>query len=547
MALIKIKDLNFTYPLTQFKALRGINLEVESGEFLLLCGPSGCGKTTLLHHLKHELWPQGKRDGIIEYDDIELSILEPLRKAAEIGLVMQNPDSQIVADVVWQELAFGLENLGVASSIMRRRIAEMASFFGIGSWFHNKTYELSGGQKQMLNLASILTMQPHVLLLDEPTAMLDPISSREFIEMISRVNRELGTTVIMAAHALDEVFHCASRIVLMDSGMIKHAASPNAHGSFLAQNPQYLSLMPACVRIYSATEKNKANGYPITISGGKEYLEKKLEGYINAPLPQAELTNNLKPAFLCKDIWYRYEKRSNDVLRGLSMSANKGELCCILGENGSGKSTLFSILAGLRKPDRGSVFIENKDIKNMNARSLYLKNIAVLPQNPKALFVCDSLLEELKTTGADIAEIEQVTKDISLENLLSRHPYDLSGGEQKKAALAKLLLTRPEILLLDEPTAGLDSNAKTQLANILHRLCDQGVCIVMITHDIEFAAENAARCLLLFDGSIACEDTARKFFSGNFFYTTAVSRMARGICKDAITYGDVIKLCENIQ
>jgi len=234
-------------------------------------------------------------------------------------------------------------------------------------------------------------------------------------------------------------------------------------------------------------------------------------------------------------------------LRGLSMSANKGELCCILGENGSGKSTLFSILAGLRKPDRGSVFIENKDIKNMNARSLYLKNIAVLPQNPKALFVCDSLLEELKTTGADIAEIEQVTKDISLENLLSRHPYDLSGGEQKKAALAKLLLTRPEILLLDEPTAGLDSNAKTQLANILHRLCDQGVCIVMITHDIEFAAENAARCLLLFDGSIACEDTARKFFSGNFFYTTAVSRMARGICKDAITYGDVIKLCENIQ
>ena len=551
MAFLKIEKFSFKYALSQEYALRDVSLEIEQGEFILLCGPSGCGKTTLLRHFKQELRPAGARSGSILYDGTPVGSLPALRSAAEVGLVMQDPDSSIVTDAVWHELAFGLENLGLDSAVIKRRVAEMASFFGIGSWFHKKTGELSGGQKQMLNLASILAMQPRLLLLDEPTAMLDPVAAREFIEMAARLNREFGITIVMAGHRLEEVFHLATRVVFMRDGRVGYFDRPNSMGGFIAQNPQYLCYMPAAMQICAQTGNDLMSEYPITVNDGKSYLC----GLIgNAKIPQAqpepEFNGRGVPAIECKGLWFRYEKGTPDVLKDLSMKAYSGELCCILGENGSGKSTLLNLLAGLLVPMHGSVVLNGVNISKLGSRELYLNNIALLPQNPKALFVCDSLLDDLKASAmaagvVDDDEINAVVADLGLDGLLNRHPYDLSGGESKRAAIAKLLLQRPLLLLLDEPTSGLDACAKASLAATLLGLCDKGMGVLIITHDIEFAAEYAHRCLLLFDGAAVGKGTPRQFFGGNFFYTTAANRMARDIDKGAITCEDVIKLCKS--
>ena len=550
MAFIEIDDLNFQYALADDPSLRDVSLSVNEGEFVLLCGPSGCGKTTLLRHLKPELCPHGQLRGRVLLKGRPITELSAARSAGDIGLVMQDPDSQIVTDTVRAELAFGLENLGLDTGTIRRRVAEMSSFFGIGSWLHRHTDELSGGQKQMLNLAAILAMQPRLLLLDEPTAMLDPVASGGFLETVARLNRELGVTVVMAAHRLEETFHLADRVALMEEGRVVLFDRPGTFGGFVARNPQYLCFMPAPMRIFASLEKDDPGGCPVTVREGREYLAAKLAGREKmsagpapAPLPEKET-----PAVECRGVWYRYGREGPDVLRDVNMQAYGGTLTCILGENGAGKSTLLSVLAGLIKPTHGRVLAGGADLTRQKTGALYRHNIALLPQNPKALFVCDRLGDDLaavqKAEGADTAAVAEAARALGVEKLLGRHPYDLSGGEEKRAAIAKLLLTRPKILLLDEPTAGLDARSKADLAAVLKRLCRDGICAVMITHDMEFAAETADRCLLLFDGGIACGGAPREFFGGNCFYTTTANRMARGFDPFSITCKDVTALCK---
>ena len=550
MAFIEIDGLSFQYALSDGYALRDVSLAVNEGEFVLLCGPSGCGKTTLLRHLKPELCPHGERRGRILLEGRPIAELPPARSAGDIGLVMQDPDSQIVTDTARAELAFGLENLGLDTGTIRRRVAEMASFFGIGSWLHRRTDELSGGQKQMLNLAAILAMQPRLLLLDEPTAMLDPVASGSFLETVARLNRELGVTVVMAAHRLEEAFHLADRVALMEGGRVRLYDRPDAFGPFVADHPEYLCFMPAPMRIFAAVETGNPGGCPVTVREGREYLAARLAGGVKAPArtDSSPLSPKGAPAIECRDVWFRYGREGPDVLRDLSMRAYPGSLTCILGENGAGKSTLLSVLAGLTRPTHGRVRSGGADMAGRKAASLYRHHIALLPQNPKALFVCDRLGDDLaavqRAEGMDGARTTAVARALRVDTLLDRHPYDLSGGEIKRAAIAKLLLTRPEILLLDEPTAGVDARSKSELAAVLKQLCRDGMCAVMITHDLEFAAEYADWCLLLFDGGIACGGAPREFFGGNCFYTTAANRMARGFDRFSITCGDVIALCE---
>ena len=561
MALFEINNLKFWYPGAEKAALDGIHLKIEPGEFVVICGKSGCGKTTLLRHLKSVLTPYGRREGEILYQGQPLETVSARKQAGEIGYVMQSPDNQIVTDKVWHELAFGVENLGYDQQTIRLRVAEMASFFGIQNWFHKKVEELSGGQKQLLNLASIMTMQPKVLVLDEPTSQLDPIAAGEFLSTIRKINLELGTTIIMIEHRLEEVFPMADKVLVLEDGMQQYAASPREVGKALAGNDLFLA-MPAPVQIYEAL--GQVGECPLTVCEGRkwlslhyaEVLKKKQESEqkkaFEEKKSQIRETNKKEVVIEAKEVWFRYERELPDVVRDLSFQVTQGELFCILGGNGTGKSTTLSLISGIRKPYRGKILLKGQDIRKKKNAELAGGILGVLPQNPQDLFVKDTVLEDLKEMFEGWSRekrkeeetlLAQVIADTQIEHLLKMHPYDLSGGEQQRAALAKVLLLEPEILLLDEPTKGLDGFYKQKLADIFRNLKKRGTTILMVSHDIEFCASYADRCAMFFDGGIVISSEAKDFFTGNSFYTTAANRMARHLFPEAVTVKDVVEAC----
>ena len=529
---IKIKNLIFSYPNSEKTALNDINLTINQGEFVTICGKSGCGKSTLLRHLKPILTPHGKTSGEIYFDGKSIYDLSDREQAENIGFVMQNPDNQIVTDKVWHELVFGLESLGINSAEIRSKAAEMASFFGIQNWFYENVANLSGGQKQILNLASVMIMNPTLLLLDEPSSQLDPIAAHDFFTMLERINTELGVTIILSEHNLSEVFPLSDKVVVMEDGKITAENTPYKIGEELKQNSMFAAL-PTPTKIYYSLRNNSGN-CPITIRDGHKWLEKQ---QINEHFEFKSEKNriNTEPILELKDVWFRYEKNSDDILKGLSFKVHENEFYAIVGGNGVGKSTALSVISKINKPYRGKVFI-NDDTK-----------VAVMPQNPQSLFLKKSVLEELYDAVFDVEkekrknEIEYVIKLCELDNLLENHPYDLSGGEQQRVALAKMLLRKPDLLVLDEPTKGLDACFKRKLATILKSLQKNGMTVLMVTHDIEFCAEYADICAMFFDGKIVSEAPPRKFFAENNFYTTSAKRMADGIIENAVLDKDIIR------
>ena len=535
---IEIEHFSFYYPEQAEKTLDDLTLTVEQGEFLVLCGPSGCGKSTLLRQLKTVLAPHGRRLGSIRFEGCPLEELDQREQSAGIGFVQQDPENQIVTDKVWHELAFGLESLGYDTPTIRRRVAEMASFFGIQTWFYKNVTELSGGQKQLLNLASIMAMQPSVLILDEPTSQLDPIAAADFLATLGKINRELGTTVVLTEHRLEDAFPLASRVAVMDRGRLLCTGSPAEVGAILrgAGHSMFLA-MPTPMRIWASAPD--AGGHcPVTVREGRDWLTKFADGHPLMELPsEPRRTYPNEPAITAEGLWFKYEKELPDVVKGLSLTVRRGEFLALLGGNGTGKTTSLKLLSGLQKPYRGEVRLAG--------------SVGVLPQNPQALFVKKTVREDLfeilkGRNFSGKAQEERVAWAVRLcrlEGLLDRHPYDLSGGEQQRAALAKVLLLGPEILLMDEPTKGLDAEFKQVFAEILQSLLRQGVTLLMVSHDIEFCARYAHRCALFFDGSIVTEAPPRAFFSGNSFYTTSANRMARGLLPEAVTAEDVIQAC----
>ena len=472
-------------------------------------------------------------------------------QSSKIGYVMQNPDNQIVTDKVWHELAFGLESLGMDQKTIRLRVAEMASYFGIQGWFHRDVVELSGGQKQLLNLASIMAMQPTVLILDEPTSQLDPIAAADFLNTVRKINLELGTTVIITEHRLEDIFHASDRVVVMDEGAVVAIDEPGKIGEFLKKdNNEMFAAMPSPVQIYYGVENDL--GCPLTVREGRNWLTQLFaEKEIKTPMIQRPEDEEFigTPAIFMKEVWFRYEKEAPDVLKGVNLSVPKEKIFAMVGGNGTGKSTMLKSICHICKPYRGQILIDGKRIEKYGSDELFHGNLAMLPQDPQSLFVKktvrEDLLEMLPKGCADKeAQIERVAEICQIARLLENHPYDLSGGEQQRAALAKVLLTEPKILLLDEPTKGLDNFFKIKFADILNRLKSEGVTILMVSHDVEFCAKYADIVGMFFDGGVITTNRPDKFFSQNSFYTTAANRMSRHIFENAITNEDVIELCK---
>ena len=533
MEIFAINHLNFAYPEQEKNAISDLSLSVQPGEFLVLCGPSGCGKSTLLRQLKTVLAPHGRRNGEILFDGKKLDELSQREQAEKIGFVQQSPENQIVTDKVWHELAFGLESLGYDTPTIRRRVAEMASFFGIQTWFYKPVTELSGGQKQLLNLASVMVLQPKVLILDEPTSQLDPIAASDFLATLGKINRELGTTIFLTEHRLEEAFGIASRVAVMDSGKLLCTGTPAEVGAELKSSGNAMFLaMPAAMRIWAASD-SKAT-CPISVCDGRNWLLDYAKTHELQSVPEEDKNAlDTETVVSARELWFKYDKDLPDVVKGLSLELHKGEFLALLGGNGTGKTTTLKLLASLKKAYRGELTING--------------TVGMLPQNPQTLFVKstvrEDLLEILPKSERKTERLAQVVSPCKLTELLDRHPYDLSGGEQQRAALAKILLLNPDILLLDEPTKGLDAEFKQTFGQILRTLQASGVAILMVSHDIEFCAKYADRCALFFDGNIVTEAEPRTFFSGNSFYTTAANRIARDVLPEAVTPEDVIVTC----
>ncbi|WP_409344301.1 ABC transporter ATP-binding protein [Paenibacillus sp. MBLB4367] len=559
MEIYRIKDVSFAFPGQEKNALSHIRLTIGSGEFVAICGMSGGGKSTLLRHLKSSLAPHGRRTGGIDFLGRPIEEADQRTQASQIGFVLQSPDNQIVTDKVWHELAFGLESLGCDQQTIRLRVAEMASFFGIQTWFHKHVSELSGGQKQLLNLASVMAMHPSVLILDEPTSQLDPIAAVDFLETVSKINRELGTTVIMTEHRLEEVLPIADRLIVLDEGAVIADDRPQTVGERLrAERHPLFASMPAPMQIHAGVADFSAAGAPgpLTVKQGRQWLHAYLDGKSGQTAGVEEAAESPKEgpvAIRFKDVWFKYEKDGPDTIKDLSLDVREGQFYCLVGGNGTGKTTALSLISGILRPYRGKVLIDGHNPAAMSAAKLFTNRLGVLPQNPQSLFVKKTveldlyeMLSDSKLTKEQKTDkIRSVVRFAELEHVLPMHPYDLSGGEQQRAALAKVLLLEPRILLLDEPTKGLDGFFKEKLGSLLKKLNKEGVTIVMVSHDIEFCAKYGEVCAMFFDGNIMTSNSTKKFFAGNSFYTTAANRMVRHIWQDAVTIEGVIELCRN--
>lgn len=552
-------------------ALRDTELHVRQGEFVVILGKSGCGKTTLLRQLKPSVTPVGKKKGQIIFDGKDICSLDDRMAASQIGFVWQDVNAQLVTDKVWHELAFGLESLGYDNGYVRRRVAEMGSFFGLGDIFHRKVMDLSGGQKQLVNLASVMAMSPKVLVLDEPTSQLDPIAANDFINSLVRINRELGTTIIMTEHRLEDVLPVCNRSVVMENGRIIYDGDVRGFAESVRSKRidrgLYLS-MPASVQIYMGLEKDSGKQLPLTVPDAREWLvdyDRKFREDGGAPVvPEIQnrgadegvngsenqagnaavdkgdkkrgAVNGQKDAgcreehpVVCSldEVSFRYERNTGDVLRQVSLDIYANEILMINGSNGCGKSTMLSLIANLYSPYSGKLRIA----KNLRT--------GMLPQNPELLFTRRSVRDEL-IDAKDRQQLAEIVRFCRLEELLDRHPYDLSGGEKQRLGLAKVLIADPDILLMDEPTKGLDNGFKMQLADMLRKLQKRGKTIVVVSHDIEFCAVAGDRVALLFDGEVAMVGDVRSYMSDNNFFTTAASRISRNILDGAVTVREVL-------
>lgn len=528
MEILSCENVAFKYNESTDYAISDCTFSVKKGEKIMLCGASGSGKSTLLRLLKRELSPRGELSGDITLMGKDRSELSDRESAEKIGFVMQSPDSQTVCDKVSAELAFGLESFGVKSGEIQSRVGEMAAFFGIEPLYDRDISTLSGGQKQLVALCSVMATDPDILLLDEPTAQLDPVAARELLGILDRLNKEMGVTIIIAEHDPEELFDSCDKILYLANGKTEFFGTPALTAKYFVENALE-GFLPETAKAFARL----CDDLPLNVRQGRAKLEKL--GVTDIPKQAVNDTERAEPyALQCKNLWQRYEKNSPDILKGCDLGIRKGECYGLLGSNGGGKSTLLRVICGLCKPYMGTVSLFGKKQKAYKNGSLFRGMLAFLPQEPVTMFVKESVREDLLQSG-DKVTVENVSQRMGIEHLLDRHPWDLSGGEIQKCAFAKILLADPKIIVLDECTKGMDSFAKKALGDILLDLKDEGRTILLVTHDLEFAAQYCDRCGLLFDGKIVAEDNAVEFFSHNRFYTTTAASLTRGFFSGAVT------------
>lgn len=522
MEILRVENLSFTYPEATAPALTDVSFSLSLGDFVTVCGSTGSGKTTLLKLLKKEIAPVGSLYGTV--------VLGGDIKSTDIGFVFQDPESQTVTDTVISELSFGLENVLTDKELLRRRVAETAGYFSLESILHSDVSSLSSGQKQLLSLASVTAMLPKILILDEPTARLDPIARENFIDTLYKLNRENGITVIAAEHNLKGLLEISDKVITVENGKAEMFPSVSEFLSESGKNNR-TELLPTIPRVFSS---RSYGNIPLTVKDGIRKLE---TGYTFLPIKEKNRQSHSDiTAIKVKHGYFRYEKDGKDILSDINIEVKKGEVFSLVGANGSGKTTLLKVLCGINRLFSGSIEIFSVKPKKITD----FADVGYLPQNPKDLFFSDKVSDDFSGICKDESRIASLSDKFGITHLLERHPYDLSGGELQTAAMVKLLLADKKILLLDEPTKAIDYKGISVLKEVISELKKEEITIITVTHDTDFAASISDRAAFLFDGSTVSEETPDSFFGNNGYYTTDIAKMTKGNAERIITEADFL-------
>ncbi len=512
MPIVTVSHLSFSFPQATAPTLRDICCEVEAGSLFLLLGPSGSGKTTLLRLLAAPVQPDGTKSGLICVHGTASFV--PQRPEALLTCA-KTPRSYLQAQLAH-----------LPAEVAKRRLEETIGYFDLAPWLDLPTEQLSGGQRQLLCVTGALAAGAKLLVLDEPTAQLDPIAAGALVNLLRRLCRELCLTVILSEHRTEELFPMADQVGVLCDGILVTQGAPQAVAQHLLQAQQKNhACMTTPVRLHAAL--SLPGPCSITIGQCRAALER---GQLTPVAPAPDSPHPPKPTVLeLRRVWFRYEKDRPDVLRELSFSLHEGEIFAVVGGNGVGKSTMLGVLSGALRPYSGKVLLHGKPVHKDS-------DFLLVPQDPLPALGNAPLRQHWNGT-------EPLVREMGLDHLLDRSPERLSCGEIQRAAIALALRQAPQILLLDEPTRGIDPGFRDRLAKLLRRFAEQGVCMVIVSHDVEFCAEVAHRCALLFNGSLIAPGSPNEFFGGNAVYTTASNRIGRQWFPDAVTCTDLIRRC----
>jgi len=549
--LIRIRELNFTYNGADKPALNNINLTIEDGQFVLLTGASGGGKSTLCRCF-NGLVPHfygGKISGKAEVQGMDILETPPKELATKVGMVFQDPENQLVTTDVEREIAFGLENLGYPKNLIARRIEEALDTAGIAHLRFARNNELSGGEKQKVAIASVLALHPEILVLDEPTSELDPQSAEEVLRLLERLNDELGLTVILIEQRLDRVVHLVDRLLVMGGGKIIADGTP---GEVMNGDIGGLGIgLPPVIRLMRELKSHNAalNGLPLTVKDARLRLQKVLRGV--KPVAFTDAGASLEPVLNIDKLWFAYGERA--VLRNINLDIERGGFIAVMGRNASGKTTLVKQLNGLLKPTKGKIRLDGVDTRKSTAADLS-RRVGYVFQNPNDHLFADTVEDEiafsLRNRRADEAQIARAVEGMLEEFELGRYrksyPRNLSGGEKQRVALASVLVGEPEVIVLDEPTRGMDYVLKKKLISFLDDYRRQGNTVIMVSHDVETIAECARRVVLLSEGRVVVEGNKRDVLAKALLFSPQINRLAQalsgyGVADTTLTVGEMLE------
>lgn len=519
-AVLTVEDFSFTYAEEKQPALTGIDFTLCSGQVTLLLGKSGSGKTTLLRNLKPVLAPQGEKSGMITFAGRPLAQLSPLEAVADIGFLFQNPDAQMVMETVYGELAFGLENMGLPAEEIQIRIGDTVSFCGIEHLLEKKTAELSGGQKQLVNLCAILCFRPKLLLLDEPLSQLDPESARRVVEILARLRRETSVAILMSEQRLEDIWSLADQVIKIDRGNLSFIGSPRDFIAFGREQQDDFGL-PLVSKIFAKSGKELYH-LPLTVQEGQSLLS--VWGWDDKEIMPAQSIAEQKdlaaaqPGSLLlrgREVSFAYPEEKKVLLKQISLALHQGERLVVCGSNGAGKTTLLGTMAGLIKPLQGKWQLAEKGA-----------GISYLSQASQYHFRYDTPHQEFLAIDKNYQEKEDflaIVKRLGIDSFLEKDLYTLSVGQQQRVALAMTLARSAAVYLLDEPTRGLDEEIKEALIALLREKSHSGV--ILATHDLEFAAAVGTGFTTFCHGRLTGVQSGADFFTSRYWQTTVGARL----------------------
>jgi len=541
--LIEVTHLTFTYTGQAAPALKDVSLTIHAGEFITLVGATGSGKTTLLKQLKHELWPAGERTGSLTFQDTAIQALSPVESAQQIGYVAQDPQVQPIMASVMEELAFPLENLGYPTATINDRIAEIANYLDLNHLLQRAIETLSGGQLQLVNLASVLALKPQVILLDEPTAQLDPTTAQKFLNILQQVHAELDLTIVLTEHRLRRVMARTDRVALLANGQGLTVAEPTPALQQMAATPALQAFVPPVPHFF-LDHNLVVTPLPLSVTMGRRALRQSSWRFQAVTTRQPAQSGPRESVLVATGVSFHYPT-TGDILHQVELQVATGDWLAIIGKNGSGKSTLLTVLAGLQKPQHGKVRLNQQVIWRMKNQDRVLQ-VGYLSQNPTEQFNGDSVREELtaqaQLRGTSVAQrVDQMLIRCHLTAVADQNSFDLSGGQQQLLGLGLALMTEPQVLLLDEPTKGLDPDTKLRIGQLLQQAHETGLTIIMASHDMDFSAQFADTCTFMFNGRVNPPQATRLFFTQNFLATTAVNRLLRQQVPQALFSQDVVR------